>query len=197
MTSEKMRAAFDIRREPAQLRDRYGRHLFGQSALMGRRMVEAGGAVRDRDLGLSRTAIAGTATPARTTSGSTCLPGLDQTLSALLEDLDRPRHARRNARGLPRRDGPHAEGETPRWGRGHWSYCFPALLAGARFAAASRMAALTRTRPTPWTIRSLPRTWPRRCFMPWASRPRRGSRMRLGRPVSVMEGGLPLTELFG
>ena len=42
VTSEKMRAAFDIRRESPSLRDRYGRHLFGQSALMGRRMLEAG-----------------------------------------------------------------------------------------------------------------------------------------------------------
>src|SRR5262249_23275233 len=42
VTSERMRGAFDIRRESAPLRDRYGRHLFGQSALMGRRMLEAG-----------------------------------------------------------------------------------------------------------------------------------------------------------
>ena len=28
--------------EPAALRDRYGRHLFGQSVLMGRRMIETG-----------------------------------------------------------------------------------------------------------------------------------------------------------
>jgi hypothetical protein len=35
-------AAFDIAAEPASVRDRYGRHTFGQSALLARRLVEAG-----------------------------------------------------------------------------------------------------------------------------------------------------------
>ena len=43
-----MRAAFDIRRESPELRDRYGRHLFGQSMLMGRRMLEAVTAFAER-----------------------------------------------------------------------------------------------------------------------------------------------------
>src|SRR5262249_29516566 len=42
VTSEKMRTALDIRREPRPLRDRYGRHLFGHATLMARRMIEAG-----------------------------------------------------------------------------------------------------------------------------------------------------------
>ncbi len=42
LTSEKMRVALDIRREDGRLRDRYGRHLFGQAALMGRRTAIAG-----------------------------------------------------------------------------------------------------------------------------------------------------------
>ncbi|MEQ1831366.1 MAG: DUF1501 domain-containing protein [Pirellula sp.] len=42
VTSDKARLALDIRREPAVVRDRYGRHLFGQSVRMSRRLVEAG-----------------------------------------------------------------------------------------------------------------------------------------------------------
>lgn len=42
MTSEKTRQALNIRAESSELRNRYGRHLFGQSALMARRLVEAG-----------------------------------------------------------------------------------------------------------------------------------------------------------
>src|SRR5207244_2227277 len=42
LTSPKVGAAFDIRREPGRLRDQYGRNLFGQSLLMGRRLIEAG-----------------------------------------------------------------------------------------------------------------------------------------------------------
>src|SRR5579872_2406438 len=42
LMSPHIESAFDIRREPQALRDRYGRNLFGQSLLMGRRMIEAG-----------------------------------------------------------------------------------------------------------------------------------------------------------
>jgi putative ABC transport system permease protein len=36
------RTAFDINREDSRLRDRYGRHTWGQSCLLARRLVEAG-----------------------------------------------------------------------------------------------------------------------------------------------------------
>ncbi|MEX2285572.1 MAG: DUF1501 domain-containing protein, partial [Planctomycetaceae bacterium] len=42
MTSSETKAAFDIGREPKELRDKYGRHSLGQMCLMGRRLVEAG-----------------------------------------------------------------------------------------------------------------------------------------------------------
>lgn len=42
VTSAATRTAFDIAREPDELRDRYGRHTLGQSCLMARRLVEAG-----------------------------------------------------------------------------------------------------------------------------------------------------------
>ena len=42
VTGPAARAAFDIRKESPRLRDRYGRHQWGQSALLARRLVEAG-----------------------------------------------------------------------------------------------------------------------------------------------------------
>jgi hypothetical protein len=42
LTSPRAREAFDLSREPDALRDRYGRHAWGQRALMARRLVEAG-----------------------------------------------------------------------------------------------------------------------------------------------------------
>src|SRR5262249_35098383 len=42
VTGPAARAAFDIRKENPRLRDRYGRHQWGQSALLARRLVEAG-----------------------------------------------------------------------------------------------------------------------------------------------------------
>lgn len=42
LTSTRTREAFDLSREPAELRDRYGMHAWGQRALLARRLVEAG-----------------------------------------------------------------------------------------------------------------------------------------------------------
>lgn len=42
LTSRTARDAFDLSREPDSVRDRYGRHAWGQQCLMARRLVEAG-----------------------------------------------------------------------------------------------------------------------------------------------------------
>jgi hypothetical protein len=42
LTSPKVQAAFDLSREPESVRERYGRHAYGQRGLMARRLVEAG-----------------------------------------------------------------------------------------------------------------------------------------------------------
>src|SRR5262249_60033166 len=42
LTGRAVVRAFDIGAEPATVRDRYGRHTFGQSALLARRLVESG-----------------------------------------------------------------------------------------------------------------------------------------------------------
>ena len=42
LTSPDARRAFDINREDPRVRDRYGRHRWGQQCLLARRLVEAG-----------------------------------------------------------------------------------------------------------------------------------------------------------
>src|SRR5262249_26948865 len=42
LTSEKVRTAFDLSKEPDELRTRYGGSVFGQSCILARRLVEAG-----------------------------------------------------------------------------------------------------------------------------------------------------------
>jgi hypothetical protein len=129
VSSEKVRAALDIRKEPAATRDRYGRHLFGQSTLVARRLVEAG----SRFVTVAWDAVDGYSWDSHITSNDLknhLIPGLDQALSSLLTDLDE--------RGLLDETLVVALGEmgrTPKWtgdwGRGHWSTLFPAVLAGA------------------------------------------------------------------
>lgn len=42
LTSSKCREAFDLKKEPQELRDRYGMHAWGQRCMLARRLVEAG-----------------------------------------------------------------------------------------------------------------------------------------------------------
>ncbi|MFN0052144.1 MAG: DUF1501 domain-containing protein [Planctomycetales bacterium] len=129
ITSDKTRAALDIRRESAAVRDRYGRHLFGQSSLMARRLVEAG----VRFVTVHYDFIDGFGWDSHQNSHDVkknLLPTFDQAYSALITDLDE--------RGLLDDTLVVALGEmgrtplgNPDWGRDHWSWLFPALLAGA------------------------------------------------------------------
>ena len=127
--------AFQLDEEQASLRDRYGRHLYGNAMLTARRLVEAG--VRfvtvtweifenlkidedgwdthQRNFPILREHL---------------LPVLDQTFSALCEDLE--------ARGLLDETLIVVMGEMGRspkindkGGRDHWSYCHNVLLTGA------------------------------------------------------------------
>jgi hypothetical protein len=128
-TSEATRRALDISREEPRLRDRYGRHLFGQSALIARRLVEAG----VRFVTIHYDACDGYGWDSHVHSDDVkhhLLPTFDQSMAALLSDLDE--------RGLLSETLVVALGEmgrtplaTPRWGRGHWSTLFPAVLSGA------------------------------------------------------------------
>ena len=135
VTSPAARAAFDIRKESPHLRDRYGRHQWGQSALMARRLVEAG--VRfvtltfggwdfhsSLDKGMHRV-----------------LPVLDLAVSTLVDDLD--------VRGLldstvvlvmgefgrtPLMNKAGVPGSDPVPGRDHWGEVMSVLVAGGGFA---------------------------------------------------------------
>ncbi|MFM1802065.1 MAG: hypothetical protein RJA81_1417 [Planctomycetota bacterium] len=127
--STKVRDALNLQNEKPQLRDAYGRHLFGQSCLMARRLVESG----VRFVTVHYDCCDGYGWDSHVHSDdvkSHLLPTFDQAASALLDDLEN--------RGLLDETLVVALGEmgrtpapTPRWGRGHWSYLFPALIAGA------------------------------------------------------------------
>src|SRR5204863_6313091 len=51
LTSGKVAEAFEIDREKPVVRDQYGRHMFGQSLLLARRLVEAGVSVVQANMG--------------------------------------------------------------------------------------------------------------------------------------------------
>ena len=140
LSSSATRNAFDLNREPAPLRARYGDNTLGQSALLARRLVEAGCSMITLDWGRVSRKF-----PTWDDHGDaqhiframkSRLPIYDQAITALIEDLVE--------RGLDKRVLVIATGEfgrtpkvnmgrakTPLWpGRDHWPGAMSVLVAG-------------------------------------------------------------------
>src|SRR5262249_34497639 len=138
LTSDTVRNAFDLSKEPEDLRWRYGASTFGQSCLMARRLVEAGTRFVQVNW-YSEPAwhgwdVHGADLPGIGRMESPLCPRLDQGLSTLLGDL--------HDRGLLSSTLVVVSGEfgrTPQinkyGGRDHWPQCFSVLLAGGGIAA--------------------------------------------------------------
>ena len=150
LTSTKVRKALDVERETAEMRNRYGMHLFGQSALAARRLVEAGSKFVTVfwDAYSYNTGGWDTHTYHYPRLKKMLLPGFDQTFSALITDLE--------ARGLLDETlvlvlSEH--GRAPKLltnvaggsGRDHWSRTYPAALAGAGIARGKVVGRTDRT----------------------------------------------------
>jgi hypothetical protein len=126
VTGEKTRVAFDLDREDARMRDRYGRNVFGQRLILARRLVEAGVPfvlVRTFDWDDHQNLE----TNMRRRS-----PAYDAGLAALIRDLKQ--------RGLNRRVLVVAMGEfgrtprvNPNAGRDHWPGVMSVLLSGGSY----------------------------------------------------------------
>jgi hypothetical protein len=143
LTGPEVAAAFDLSREDDVLRDRYGRHLWGQSCLLARRLAEAGTSVVSLFIDTPKNGPEFTNWDDHPGNAGrighfggfmrTRLPYMDQALSALIEDIFN--------RGLDRRILVAVLGEfgrTPRLrndpnfgaGRDHWPDAQTVLLSG-------------------------------------------------------------------
>src|SRR5207248_9827288 len=139
---DRARQAFDLNREPQKVRDRYGKHLWCQQALLARRLVEAGVAFVTIDLSYHSASgtwdTHGDNIPPYggiTRGLGPLLPLFDHLLSTLVDDLDQ--------RGLLDEVLVLAMGEFGRTplmgtqgstdGRNHWPVVMSMALAGGGF----------------------------------------------------------------
>jgi hypothetical protein len=201
LTNSDVKSAFDLDAEDPKTVDRYGRTLFGQSTLIGRRMVERG--VRfvnvTWDLFWDRVKVDYDAWDTHTKNfpilKDNKLPGFDQTYSALLSDLD--------ARGMLDETlvvVMSEMGRTPRingnGGRDHWTQCYSVLFAGGGirggtvYGESDAQAAYVKDRPVSTadicaTIYE--------CLGISAE-----TRVpdRTGRPVEISHGGKPIRDIM-
>jgi hypothetical protein len=127
LRSNRTRTAFDLNQEPESLRQRYGMTPFGQGTLAARRLIDAG--VRFVTISLGGWDTHGQNFNRLKT---VLLPQVDQTLSALVQDL--------GDRGKLENTIVYCAGEfgrTPRInrnaGRDHWARSMAVVLAGGGF----------------------------------------------------------------
>lgn len=127
VTSPEVGRAFDLSREPAAVRERYGRHSWGQSHLLARRLVEAGARFVTTVNGPS--IVWDTHKDNFRRLKDRLVPPMEQAFAALLDDL--------SDRGLLDSTlvvwlgdfgrTPLINGDA---GRDHWPQCYSAVLAG-------------------------------------------------------------------
>ena len=212
VTGPEARRAFDLEREPAPVRDRYGRHPLGQNLLHGAAADRGGGAAGERD-GLDGTA-AGREVPQRADVGHARQrggPGQHLRHRRTSASAGRCRDWTRRCRRCWKTWRCAACWRTRWWcwsassaaarrsasaGRDHWPACYSALLAGAGIRGGQVYGASDkhgRLRPRQPGVAG--ETSGRRCFTRWACRRRRGWG-RTGSPTRPA-AGQPVAALFG
>ncbi|QDV32587.1 DUF1501 domain-containing protein [Tautonia plasticadhaerens] len=206
LTNPTVASAFDLSREDDRLRDRYGRHLWGQACLLARRLAESGSTVITID------ALAPTLSD-RYFSWDDHInvqtrwdladamryraPFMDQALSALIEDV--------YARGLDRKVMIVAAGEfgrTPRLvradgliGRDHWPDAMTALLSGGGLRTGQVVGSTNRRGEYPEDRPLTPQDLLATIYRHLGIDPRSEFVDRTGRPLPILPHGEPIREL--
>ena len=196
------REALEIEREPAASRDRYGRGKFGQSVLLGRRLIEAG--VRLVQVNWPRE-------PGDTAAGNplwdthqdnagrlknVLCPQFDTAYSALLDDLE--------VRGLLDETLVVVMGDFGRTptinsagGRDHWGSVFSVALAGAGVPGGGVIGSSDDRGGMPADRPVRPPDLAATIFQLLGISPDHEFRDPFDRPLSVVSGGRPLREIVG
>ena len=182
--------AFDLDREPADMREAYGKTDFGAGCLLARRLIEAG--VTFVEVGLG--------------NWDTHQDNFTRT-HALAEELDRPFAqliSDLKSRGMLDKTLVVWMGEfgrtpriNPRGGRDHYPRAFSAVLAGGGIRGGQTFgrtdAAGTDIEDRPVTAQDLFRT----VYKSLGIDAEKENMSPIGRPIKIVDGGTAVDELFG
>ena len=199
LLSGKVARAFDLNREDPRIRDRYGRHMFGQSLLLARRLIQAGVPIVQVNMG--RVQIWDTHSGNFKSLKDRLLPPTDQGISALLDDLA--------ATGLLDETLVIVTGEfgrTPRIGtttgnvngpdgRDHWSKVFSSVFAGAGVRGGQAIGQSDRNGAYPASRPYTPGDFAATIYRALGVDPETELRDQLGRPIRLCNG-TPIEPLF-
>jgi uncharacterized protein (DUF1501 family) len=190
ITGPAVRRAFDISKEDPKARDRYGRDTYGQSALLARRLVEAGVTfVNIHNGGWDHHAQIEQAMKSR-------LPSMDQSIATLIEDL--------HDRGLLEDTMVVVMGEfgrTPRInpsaGRDHWGNVMSVLIGGGGLKGGQVVGASNTKGEFPTDDPLKPADVLATIYKMLSIDLETHFVNRAGRPVSINNYGQPIKQLLG
>jgi len=210
LTSEKARNAFDISQEDPALRDRYGRHTWGQRALLARRLVESGVSFVTMQMKNPRLPKTHGNWDIHAVNGhlfddmKARLPVFDQTVSALVEDLYN--------RGLDRRVMLIVSGEfgrTPRInpqvgtrsrvtqpGRDHYPYAMSMLVSGGGMSTGQVIGSTTAKGERPKERKLDPNDFLATVYRHMGIDHEQMFVNNSGRPIPLLPSGKPIEELL-
>jgi hypothetical protein len=133
LAGQSARTAFDLSKEPDKVRDRYGRTKFGQSILLSRRLIEAGASLVhvnwQRIEGKENNGGWDTHKKHNESLEGWLMPIMDQSFSALIEDLEQRGMLDETLVAWVGEFG-HTPKINARAGRDHWGRAFSIALAG-------------------------------------------------------------------
>jgi len=207
LTNPQTAAAFDLDRESGRLRERYGRHRWGQACLLARRLAEAGVAVTT--IFIDSPAYGMEFSNWDDHIGNNGRPGhfavymrrrllyLDQALSALIEDV--------YARSLDRQIMILVLGEfgrTPRLshnaqgtGRDHWPSAMSVLISGGGLRMGQVIGATNSKAEFPTHRPCTPKDVLATVYRHLGIDGRQSFLDHSGRPIPILDAGRPLAEL--
>ncbi|WP_406695328.1 DUF1501 domain-containing protein [Singulisphaera sp. Ch08] len=195
VSSPATRAAFDIRKESPRLRDRYGRHIWGQSALMARRLVQAG--VRFVTL-----TYGGWDFHSSLESGmKRVLPIVDNAVATLVDDLEM--HGMLDSTvvlvmgefGRTPRINQGLPGIDPVPGRDHWGEVMSVLVAGGGFAQGRVIGSSNSRGEVPKDCPVTPPDLLVTLYRQMGIDPETSFKNRAGRPITIGSTGRVINEL--
>jgi hypothetical protein len=190
ISSTRCRNAFDLTQEPDREADRFGRHDFGQSAMLATRLVEAG--VRFVTVLLEGW---DTHQDNFNTLGRQLLPNFDQSFSAMLDRLDE--------QGLLKSTSILVTGEfgrTPRVnanaGRDHWAQAMCALMAGGSVVGGQVIGRTNDKAERPEGEGFSPDDLAATFLKNIGVDPRTEYQANVGRPIMAIRNGSPIEKLL-
>lgn len=195
LTSSATKQAFQIDREPARVRESYGRNIYGQSVLLARRLIEAGTRVACISWAPDANATWDTHGQNFAKLKNELLPQLDRAIGSLLQDLsDRGRLGRTLVAVMGE------FGRTPKVnagaGRDHWNFCYTLLLAGGGIRPGYVHGASDRIGGRPSSQPVTPADIIATLYQCLGLAPDHELRDRLSRPMQLVPWGNPIRELL-